>query len=220
MNIQKDILKSLKYLSNTEYLEFSKKLIPNAGVPILGVKIPLIRKLAKDISKRVDIASFLSSYNPKFHEEYLLKAIIINSIKDINLELIYANKFVKSMPNWGVCDTFCIKKNKNLEIYQDFLNEFKHSKKEFEGRFYYMFFMKNFLNLESLDDIFTQIKQEKSELYYVKMAIAWLLCESYIIDKEKTANFILETLQDDFIKTKAISKIKDSFRIKISNYPF
>lgn len=220
MSTQSDILKNLKILSDIKYLEFSKKLIPNAGVPILGVRIPHIRKLAKDTVKSIDIASFLSSYKPKFHEEYLLKSMIINFAKDINLELIYANKFVKSIPNWGVCDTFCIKKSKNLEIYRDFLNGFKDSRKEFEGRFYYIFFMKNFLNLENLEEIFTQIKQEKSELYYVKMAIAWLLCESYIIDKEKTTSFILETLQDDFIKTKAISKIKDSFRIKTSNYPF
>lgn len=33
---------------------------------------------------------FLSLYEPKFHEEYLLKAIFLNLQKDINLEISYA----------------------------------------------------------------------------------------------------------------------------------
>ncbi|WP_250644849.1 hypothetical protein [Campylobacter sputorum] len=107
-----------------------------------------------------------------------------------------------------------MKKSKNLEIYYEFMNSFYDAKSEFEIRFYYVFFMKNFLNLNSLNEIFTKITQEKSDFYYVKMAISWLLCESYIIDKIKTEDFIHNKLEDKFIKSKAISKIKDSLRTR------
>ncbi|WP_228568335.1 DNA alkylation repair protein [Campylobacter sputorum] len=214
MSYQNEILEKLNKFRDKKYLEFSQSLIPNANANMLGVRIPYIRKIAKEISKKYNVEMFLSLYEPKFHEEYLLKAIFLNLQKDINLEISYAKKFIKTIPNWAVCDTFCIKKNKNLEIYYEFMNSFYDAKREFEIRFYYVFFMKNFLNLNSLNEIFKKITQEKSDFYYVKMAISWLLCESYIIDKIKTEDFIHNKLEDKFIKSKAISKIKDSFRAK------
>lgn len=177
MSYQNEILEKLNKFRDKKYLEFSQSLIPNANANMLGVRIPYIRKIAKEISKNYNSEMFLSLYEPKFHEEYLLKAIFLNLQKDINLEISYA-------------------------------------KSEFEIRFYYVFFMKNFLNLNSLDEIFTKITQEKSDFYYAKMAISWLLCESYIIDKIKTEDFIHNKLEDKFIKSKAISKIKDSLRTR------
>ena len=82
---------------------FSGSLIPNA-LPILGVKTPEIRLLAKQIIKG-DFRLFLNKCEPKTFEMQLLKGYVIAEAKmDINEKLNYLDQFIPTITDWAVND--------------------------------------------------------------------------------------------------------------------
>ena len=125
MNIEK----SLYSLQDKKYQEFQKGLCPGV-VNIIGVRIPELRKLAKEL---------LENINDNYYEELMLQGMVIGGAKeDINTILKYVKEFVPKIDNWAVCDTFCtslkITKKYKKEMWK-FIQEYLKSDKEFELRF-------------------------------------------------------------------------------------
>ena len=69
-------------------------------------------------------------------------------------------------------------------------------------------------NDEYVDKIFKVLDKlyDESE-YYVNMAIAWLLCELMIYNRDKTLKYLEHHNLNNFTINKAISKCRDSFRV-------
>ena len=101
----------------------------------------------------------------------------------------------------------------NKEFFEPFVNDLLASKQEFEQRVGVVLLMKYYLNAENLPQILDKIRYLNFDFYYVNMAVAWLLSEAYLLDK----NVVIKCFFDDFLpkntKIKAISKICDSFRV-------
>ena len=77
-----------------------------------------------------------------------------------------------------------------------------------------------FLNDEYIDKVIKNVNKIKSNKYYVQMAIAWLLAESYIKQKEKTTEYLKNNELDNFTHNKAIQKIIDSYRVSQKDKEF
>lgn len=94
-----------------KYRNFTLPLVPNIDEKtFIGVRLPIIKKYAKDLEPKKRI-EFMHSLPHKYHEENLLHAFIISNIKDYDEFLNYVNAFLPFVSNWSVCDTIC---NKHL----------------------------------------------------------------------------------------------------------
>ena len=128
----------LEELSEKDYQKFSASLLPNID-NVLGVRLPVLRKLSKEILKNKDCERFLRTTKFKCMEEYMLKGMVIGLLKKpIDEILLYVEEFVPLIDNWSVCDSFCcgLKITKdNLESVFDFLLPYFKSKNEYEIRF-------------------------------------------------------------------------------------
>ena len=88
------------------------------------------------------------------------------------------------------------------------------SDKEFTKRFAYVMFISELAKDKMHhNDILSLI--ENDDRYYVKMAIAWLLCE-LLAYNDDIAKFIKESNLSIDIKRMTINKVRDSFKIKDS----
>ena len=133
---------------------------------ILGVHIPELKKLAKDLSKRSDAANILASFEQEFHkgalcfEEKIVWGLLINAL-NASEEQKYANlgAFVPAMDNWAVCDTICcnIKWIKDKNALWEFLQPYFDSDKEFEVRFAVVMSMIFFLDAESFPKVASRL---------------------------------------------------------------
>ena len=125
-----------------KYREFSKKLLPNVD-NILGVRIPVLRKLSKEISKENAINYLDNATNDSF-EEIMLEGFVIGNLKcDKEIVIKYIDRFVPKINNWSVCDTFCASMkivNKDKDYFFKYLKKYKNSKKEYELRFMLVMF--------------------------------------------------------------------------------
>ena len=91
--MDKVIKEKLIALAEEEYRKFSSGLIPNVD-NILGVRIPLLRKLAKEIA-RGDWRSFLAAADDEYFEETMQQGIVIGHVKADAEELLqYVFRFI------------------------------------------------------------------------------------------------------------------------------
>ena len=103
MNIRAELFA----LRDEGYAAFQQKLIP--GVPaerVIGVRVPELRKLAKQVSKDPSRAAFLEDLPHAYYDEDLLHALLIAEEKDFARCLEETEAFLPFVDNWAVCDIF------------------------------------------------------------------------------------------------------------------
>ena len=126
-----DIYKELISLQDKGYRDMQITIIPNiAPDSVIGVRTPALRALAKELSKRDDVSSFLNDLPHKYFEENQLHAFILSGMKDAEECIRLVDKFLPFVDNWATCDQMSpkvFKKHKDLLL--EYVNEWIKSAK-------------------------------------------------------------------------------------------
>lgn len=178
-----EIRENLLSLAEPEYRNFSAKLLPE-GENLLGVRLPKLRKYAKQIGKKYKTAyleavlpstkgnkqgdaiedekTLAVSCDGEFMEEILLQGMVIGNLKAENDEQLaeifdYIRRYVPKIANWSTCDSFCA----GLKIAKDhpaqmweFLQEYLGDEKEYAIRFGIVMIINYYINEEYFDRLF------------------------------------------------------------------
>ena len=213
MDLRENMLGQLRALSEDKFAQFSQRLIP--APQILGVRTPALRALARKsfaaLGGADEARRELQKYKPVFHEEFVLKGFFIMLLKQDEAKFTLASDFIKTMPNWAVCDMFA-PKFRDAAFADALLKQAKGGEDEFERRFFYVYFMRN-MSAISPKEFFEICAAESDERYYVQMGAAWAIAEMFIKQCEITLAFLASKRAAKFVQNKAISKICDSFRV-------
>ena len=110
----KDFQTYLKSLKDEKYLQFNQKII-TSKYKFIGIRLPILRKIAKEILKG-NWESFIQVSENIYYEEVMLKGFVIAGIKDINKLKDYINSFVLLIDNWAICDSLFVVVLKLLKI--------------------------------------------------------------------------------------------------------
>ncbi len=212
-DLYKKYLNYLISIKEDKYQVFSSKLT-KTKYKILGIRIPILRSIAKNILKS-DIISFLENNTSTYLEEVMIYGLVIANIKDNNIFNKYFYKYLDLIDNWALADTFCssLKKfKKDNKYFIECLN-LLNSNKEYYIRVGIVSILDYYITNDNLNLIFKNINNIKVDTYYVNMAISWLLCEIFINFKEETIKYLETCKLNDFIINKAIQKIRESYRV-------
>lgn len=213
---QKELRCELQQMAEPKYKEFNEKIV-KGKLEILGIRIPVLRKIAKEIAKG-NFKEFIKTCIPVYHEELLLLGIVVAisdmEYVDFKMEM---NDFVKRIENWAVCDTFCssikkqIKQNK-----QEFWNDmtlYLRSKNDWIVRVALVSMLQYYLEEDYIKKVLKRCDSVKSDFYYVKIAQAWLIAEAYVKCKQQTKLYFKKSTLDKWTFNKAIQKICESNRV-------
>lgn len=212
------IRKRIIELADSKYKDFHSSLCPNTN-NIIGVRIPILRNLAKELIKEINWQDYLDNAWDNYYEEVMLQGMIIALIsqkQDIDIIIKYIDNFVPKIDNWAMCDTFCTGlkiTEKNLEYMWKYIQKYIKSNKEFEIRFAVVMMLDYFIKEEYIDNVLEILNSIKNKKYYVQMAIAWAISIAFIKFKDKTMKFLENNLLDDFTYNKSIQKIIESYRV-------
>lgn len=205
----------LEELAEPEYREFSQKLVLD-GLPMLGVRLPTLRGLAKEYVKG-DWEAVLAQGPETVFEEVMLKGMLIGAVKvsaEQRLELI--RKFVPKINNWSLCDSFCVGlkfTQNNRELVWGFLQDYLHGQGEYPIRFGVVMLLDYFLTDEYIGRVLQELAAVRHEGYYVKMAVAWALSKCYVKFPEQTLPLLSAEHLDHETLKKAYQKIIESRQI-------
>lgn len=195
-----------------KYREFTEKLIPGCS-NIIGVRTPVLRDIAKKISKNNGI-EFLESFVPEYHEEKLVYGFVISYVKtDISEKIRFLRKYIPYIDNWAVCDQISLKlKESEKEEYWNFICKYFDKPGEYEKRFAVVNLMK-FIEDDYIDSVLEKLENVQHEGYYLKMGVAWSVSMCFVKYPEKTTEFLKHSKLDDFTHNKSIQKITESFKV-------
>lgn len=213
--MKQTIRAQLLELAEPEYQKFSSKLLPNID-NVLGVRLPKLRKLAKQIAKE-EGKEFLIRAEDFYFEELMPQGFVIGYLKeDIETVLELVADFVPKINSWSVCDSFCsslkIAKENEVRVWE-FLQPYFSSQKEYEVRFGVVMLLIYFMKEEYLDKIFEILDEIRQDGYYVKMAVAWEVSMCYVNFPERTLAYLKENRLDDFTYHKSLQKIVESLKV-------
>lgn len=205
----------LEEIAEPKYRDFSSGLIPDC-TPMLGVRIPKLRDLAKKLAKE-DWRTYLKEARDDSFEEICLQGLVIGYAKaDIDEILAYAAAFIPKICDWSVNDVFCATfkiARKYREKVWDFLMQYKDSPKEFEQRVVAVMLMDHFLEEAYIERVLAVWDELNHEGYYCKMGVAWGIATAYAKFPEQTHAYLLDNHLDDYTYNKAIQKMIESYRI-------
>lgn len=220
MDIIEEIRDQLYHLSEEDYKEFNRKLLPGVD-RVLGIRVPAVKQLAKSIAKK-DAFSYLDAAAEKltvdsFHEELQLQGLVLGYAKmDKEERVRYLDEFVPKIQNWAVCDT-CVMNmkfmEKDREFWHTYIWKYADSSEEFELRFLVVSLLAHFMTAEYIDSALALFDSIRHDGYYVKMAVAWAVSVCYVKFPEKTRAFLENNSMDDFTQNKSIQKIRESYRV-------
>ncbi len=207
------IKQELAASAEDSYAAFIAKLVPNAVDPIIGVRIPLLRKMAKAIATE-DWRGFVTLADHSSHEMNLLHGLVLGQVKADFAEILPAiDSFIDHINNWAVCDSFCASLKitaKHKEEMWRFLLACLQTEQIYRIRFAVVMMMDYFLDEQYLPKALALFDQLKNEDYYVKMAVAWAVSMYYVHLPEQTLPFLRHNQLDNFTHNKAIQKIRES----------
>lgn len=210
-----EFVKYLISLQDINYKKFHSSLVLNSKYGIIGIRLPIMREIAKNISKS-NIEEFLQYAQDKYYEEVMIQGLVISHIKEENKFCKYFKTYINKIDNWAICDSFCnsIKiVRKYEEKYFNYAIKYALNEEEFISRVGLVMILNHFINEKNLDVIFDVLNKIESDKFYINMAEAWLICEMYIKFPKETKSFLEKNSLNKFTQNKAISKIHDSYRI-------
>lgn len=217
-----NILEELYKYQDCKYAEFIARLTPTVDpASIIGVRVPQLRKLAKEFSKEAEVAAFLEALPHKYYEEDLLHALIISLNKDYASTIKELNDFLPFIDNWAVCDILSLAsfKKRPATLLEDIKNWICD-----EGCYTCRFGIRMLMNYY-LDDDFKKeyhdlVAKVKSEEYYVQMMIAWYFATALAKQWDATLPYLDRGILDPWVRNKTIQKACESFRISLNNKEF
>lgn len=224
MQENNDILQILFSYQDKNYAQFVQKLLPKnidrENIKIIGIRLPQLRKIAKDLVKN-DWQEFLNQNTNEYFEQIMLEGFVIAYAPiDINTKQNLIKNFLPKINNWSICDSFCASfqlKAKDREAYLSFIKNYLNSPNEYELRFAIVMLLNYYLTEDFADDALQLVYNTKDISYTVNMAKAWAFSKYFSYYPDKGLNFLqTQTLSKDVFKM-TCQKIRDS-RIVSSRY--
>lgn len=199
----------LTELAEPKYRDFSGKLTPTA-YPMLGVRIPALRKLAVDAPPPAEI-------RPTSFEKVMVRGFATARAKlPIGAYLDGVEAFLPYIDNWAVCD--CVTSSlkpvaKNRAAAYDRFLRLADAGSAWERRFLAVLLMDYYLDEEYIDRVLDVYRDMRQGEYYVDMAIAWALSVALVKFYDKTRDRLAAGTYSTFVTNKAIQKARESYRI-------
>lgn len=211
MKIQEKLLA----LQDEKYREFHSKLIPTIPPEtIIGIRMPVLRKLAKEYAKDPESEEFLKQLPHTYYDENILHVLLVAEMKDYDVCVEEVERFLPYVDNWAVCDGFSPKVfRKNRDKLIEKVKEWSASELPYTCRFGMGMLMTHFLDEDFQPEYLEIPAAVHSEEYYVNMMVAWFYATALAKQWDATIGYIEKHRLDPWTHNKTIQKARESYRI-------
>ena len=209
------IQKRLFALRDEKYREFQRSLIPGLSKEkIIGIRMPAMRKLAKEFVKEPEAAVFLKQLPHTYYDENILHALLIAEIKDYDACMEAVEAFLPYIDNWAVCDGLSPKAfGKHKAELLEKIRLWIPSEHIYTCRFGIGMLMRWFLDEDFQPGYLELPAAVRSEEYYVNMMTAWFFATALAKQWNAAIPYLEQNRLDPWTHNKTIQKARESYRI-------
>lgn len=197
------------------YRDFQRRLIPTLPPEaIIGVRLPQLRAMAKELSGTPEGAQFLKILPHRYYEENNLHAYLIERIRDYDQVIAELERFLPWVDNWATCDTMspAVFKRNLTRLHPQCLI-WMGDAHPYTVRFGMGMLMRYFLDGAFDPSDLELVASVRSEEYYVKMMAAWYFATALAKQYEAALPYLADRRLDAWTHNKAIQKALESRRI-------
>lgn len=173
-----DIIKELKKLKNPKNIAGMARFGIQGGI-MLGISMPILRKIAKPIRKQLDRHQIaLELWETGIHEAKILASMIADPEKLTSRQM---NDWIKDFDSWDVCDQTCMNLFCWSNLAPEKIGEWAKLKPEFERRAGFALLAVWVWKRKDIDDekiskfLPLIIQYATDDRNYVKKAVNWAL---------------------------------------------
>ncbi len=196
-----------------KYKQFNAKIIPQIlPEQIIGVRVPILKKLASKFVKDNNYKEFLSNPQKYYLEEFILYGFIVDKL---NLNFLQTVEFVENIlpyiNNWATCDllSFNVFKN-NINLLMPYIQRWLKSTHEYTQRFGLVVLIKYFTKQNFTPQVFKLALLPNSKEPCVVMAQGWLYSYLLMYHYNQTLPLFLDNSLPKDVHNTAIKKAIES----------
>lgn len=210
-----EIISRLLSLRDPDNAAFQQKLTPGLDAEVfLGVRVPLLRKLAAELTKNGLLEPFLDELPHFYYEENLLHSILLSREKDFCVCMERIEAFLPYIDNWAVCDTlrpkvFARHRAELLPAVKAWIR----SSETYTVRFGLDTLMSEYLDEDFSPELPELAASVESEEYYVRMMVAWYFATALAKQWDAVIPYMEQHRLCQWTHRKTIQKATESFRI-------
>lgn len=215
MEKMKKIQKELFSMQDLGYREFHSRLMPTVDKEkVIGVRMPMLRKFAKEFAKTKDAEQFLQVLPHQYYEENNLHGLLIENIRDYEECIRALDEFLPYIDNWATCDLLSPKILKKYpERLIEKVREWIKAENTYTVRFAIKCLMDHYLE-DEFSLIYADMAAEvQSEEYYIQMMQAWYFATALAKQYEAVLPYLQEEKLSVWVHNKTIQKAVESYRI-------
>ncbi len=208
---------ALAVASEPAYADFSTRLLGGVQKPLLGVRLPTLRKLAAQIVRENGEHALDICARGQYFEDVMLKGMVLGRLHaPFSMVMSKTASFLDEIDNWSVCDSFCAgythAKKHPAEVFS-FACSILSDKREFTARCGVVLLMDHFRGTSYGTQALKAIAGvDAAGRYYVQMALAWALATFYLDSPDEVFR-ILRTHPDQTVCRMAVRKLCESHRV-------
>ena len=215
INIKEELLK----LQDEKYKEFNSSLCPDNNRKMIGIRVPILREFSKKLLKEYTLEEIVNNIDTEYFEEVMVRGFCIAYTKmEFKDKYRYIDDFIPLIDSWAITDSFVPSlkiKEKDLKSVLKYIQNYLKSDKEFYIRFAVIMYLDYFITDEFVDKVIEDLNNISHDGYYVKMGVAWCLCEIGIKYYNKFIYYMKsnDNKLDKFTYNKTIQKMIESYRV-------
>ena len=202
-------------LADESNADFLSRLLPGVErEAVLGVRMPALRALAKELRGTDEAAAFLAELPHRYLDENNLHVLLLNELRGYEDALAAIGAFLPYVDNWATCDALRPKAvKKHLPDFRRRIDGYLASPAPYTVRFGIEMLMCHYLDGAFEREQNEQVASIRSEHYYIRMMQAWYFATALAKQWDATIGLIERHSLEPWTHAKTIRKAIESYRV-------
>ena len=210
-----DIQNLLFDRQDAAYRDFQSKLMPTVDPElVIGVRMPALRKLAKELAGTQLAEDFLQQLPHRYYEENNLHGLLISAIPDYGAAVAALEAFLPHVDNWATCDLLSPKAFwAHPPELPDQIRRWVADRHPYTVRFGLGMLLSFYLDGEFRPEYLELAAGVRREEYYVRMMVAWYFATALAKQYDTALPYLEQRRLERWTHNKTIQKAVESYRI-------
>ena len=210
-----DIQRMLFALRDPAYQAFQSKLMPTVDPAlVIGVRMPALRKLAKELAGTPEAEDFLRQLPHRYYEENNLHGLLISAYRDYGAAVAALEEFLPRVDNWATCDLLSPRAfEKRPPELPEQIRRWIRDERPYTVRFALGMLLSFYLDEAFRPEYLELAAGVRREEYYVRMMVAWYFATALAKQYGAALPYLEDRRLDRWTHNKTIQKAVESYRI-------
>ena len=209
------IQEKLFALQDLDYRQFQAKLMPTVDPErVIGVRMPALRKLAKELKGTAEAEAFLQTLPHHYYEENNLHGLLLCARSGYEETVAGLDTFLPHVDNWATCDLLSPRAfRSHPPQLPGQIRRWLDSGDTYTVRFGLEMLLSLYLDECFRPEYLDWAAEVRSEEYYVRMMVAWYFATALAKQWAAALPYLEQRRLDQWTYNKTIQKAVESYRI-------